>query len=723
MPTNTSYGTEVREDGTQGRVMSKSCGDHDAVYREGDPVGDPFICTWQGEKVYILDKTMPPAKREFSLDGTGYTEFLGNSVFVGDGFMVGLVTTSSTLGQPATVAPLLMRMPHPGKVMTAAEFEAAEPAEKRKASILLPGIAIEHLALTYVIPMGWKSSAERFTFAVATTVATLLASDPTAVPHLWVGGTGGLIEARNDSGERAFGPLTPLSTPVVGLGVDWSRGVQGDPKGRWQRLEYFAHPYLAASQYNVHGWQSVMHSRLTCTGPGRLECVVVKSEPDNYTWMTTEGVSVPYRLLPRKYAWQAWPSGWPGPGGVTPEWSPDWPGNPSIAGCDPYPAFRMSVGFDLDIPSWCKTRQYAPRSPTTFILASDDFGATWNLSEASELEVTGYEAPVEPPVTGVDVYAPFRAAGGPAPNTEWFEASMPHGYTHIEVQSVDTVIQCGQIPFVTTSYRRELRRPSESIPFPAQTPRSNRGGVLRDPFESFTLVNAGASTFLVAPVRSRGPDEIRSSVSLGDWVDYLTGVLPQDSTHSYPTTEVVQTSKFEMGVFRRSGFGSFLRIPWPLDGVENEATNKLFTTEAKLAYNFTTPAVSWASTGQGKAAFFFIRANFFLAGPYAGMTPTSESVLMVATVDDGETWVTQEITNADLFYQTCVIASEGKGASIIYAMPAPEGKLQLMRISPDFTKVSKYGPVYSPGRGGLVNFQRYVHPGFPGLYEEPKETT
>jgi hypothetical protein len=102
--------------------------------------------------------------------------------------------------------------------------------------------------------------------------------------------------------------------------------------------------------------------------------------------------------------------------------------------------------------------------------------------------------------------------------------------------------------------------------------------------------------------------------------------------------------------------------------------------------------------------------------------------MAIATADGGDTWTTLELTDTAGMWQFCLLVAEkGAPASILYSAWARDkdgaltGKRQLMHLAPDLSTVTKYGAPYTSARGGLINFQKYVHPGFPGVYDGPDQ--
>lgn len=770
MPTNTSYGTEVREDGTQGRVMSKSCGDHDAVYREGDPVGDPFICTWQGEKVYILDKAMPPAKREFNLTDTGYANFLSNSVFVGDGFMAGLVTTASDTAvknnDPATIAVLLMRVPRPGKAMTVAEFEAAEDADKNKASIVLPGITLTRLREVYVVPMGWKDKVNRFMFAVVATASISTGESSMAQPSLptvstyaeapliWVFSTGPFVSAPREEGDGpSFGVYGPVAMPAP-PSIDF--GMTGVLDEKLQAALGVS-PKLtdSASFGDPFGRVSAVCSEITSTGRGRLEFIVYKPESNsNHDVPGGDAGQHPLMVLwgGAPSALSPFPGGWAAAPTIVQSYVPTFPGfgpnwyGPGLWYYAPTEAVPTALATTTTVTVEVTQAEYVPRSASMFLATTEDFGATWTLTHQPGLEASSYASAWGKGATSHAInyedYFPGYSIPD-SPESGWWTSrkALLYGVETVKRTDVHAYIYGttgSEIFWDYSVYSSTIKRTDDIIPWPATSANSNRGLVVRNSGLSAHIVAAGNTTFL-ATVGTEpqgtvyGPTRYAYDF-IGTQTNPDTGAY-QAEDHPYTVTGELLSAPSIMQVYRRTGGGGFTRIAWPLD---NAATLRSYVRDARArearsvametseGYRQASERAaqphtgSWASTGEGAAAFFVTPEPTYTHG---SADPLPNSVLMVATRDGGENWTVLELPTADLFYQTCVIRDDGKGASILYAVPAPKDKLQLMRISADFTKVSKYGPPYTPGRRGLVNFQKYIHPGFPGLYEEPKETT
>lgn len=217
-------------------------------------------------------------------------------------------------------------------------------------------------------------------------------------------------------------------------------------------------------------------------------------------------------------------------------------------------------------------------------------------------------------------------------------------------------------------------------------------------------------------------------------------------------------------LYRRSGSAPFARAEWVVDDesryrttlIPATATEDRSTTPLPLVfsellqdfrlYPFFAPSASpgygngvkgvfqhgWMSTGAGSLWVTFCDTP--LNAPF---TP-GQSIVFVATPDDGASWVQYLVPESGVFAAYCTTSAKlaqaatettparpaelGRLAYLHY--PATGGRAEVYEYSRRFDFVTRYAKGKEvPENIGLANFgQRFVHPGFPGAYDEPKAT-
>lgn len=275
------------------------------------------------------------------------------------------------------------------------------------------------------------------------------------------------------------------------------------------------------------------------------------------------------------------------------------------------------------------------------------------------------------------------------------------------------------------------------------------------------MVNAGQSTFLCAPAVS---NTFRTRFTLqnlltsvgGRWADqpenfgggHIQGVRhdprisdPYWTRAAFTTDQIFGADPnvyifnpsrplWRYAMFRRDGEGSFQRIEWPGDDMApyNEVAeayldspafrnerwvqlDNIIEPESGLIFGAT-----WRSAGEGRAAFFF--ANVIGQDSRGPFIHPNSTIRVITTSDNGDTWVVRDLDDVDNFRSTCILHKGSK--SLLYAYKDPEtGLRELRNIPNDDTDPTRYiSPYDAPGNVGLVNF-KHVHPGFPGVYDEP----
>lgn len=677
LPTGLVVGEEIRDDGSLGKVTARSVNGFNEVHREGveTTVARAFLSTWQSDEVQLLDKNLPPTSQHLTAP-EGFPKFISSSVFVGDGFFVGVVASDDTPNAPATFAPLLCRLPRTYPAVSVASYLALDAAARRKSSVLLASTTIAKLRPLYVVPLGWQNEAKRYTFAVVTdeVVATADSSPARQIvgPKIFIGNTGDFS-------------LEPLPT---GLGFDWSwndAGTTGD----------------------------VTTSLVTCTGPGKLEFIVLKPESDSVTetviFFGTAPTTFYYVGTPTTP-----PATWP-PLVLGPLYTPLRPAYP--------PSFPPDTPSYISLPDTVTVRvayrlpTIVPRRSSFYVVSSSDFGATWTSSNEPGLEESTHEQlPYEAPLNGgvsTDAFPPEPIS--PPVFGMYFGVGRVDSTYHPE-----TTIGFGD-PWPTTWYNSVVTRFPTPVSYPTGVPKSNRGLTVRPLAESFSLVGAGDTTF--AMITGLDPDTpVNTTNTLTrDFADALNNTTTTPITVAatlYPTLSGLH-------MYRRTGAGAFERVPWPGDALATQFRSNYFPPDWTEKLNSNVLGIgrqpiystAWASTGEGRAVFILLR----MPGP-SPIVAEDVTALIIGTIDGGATWKTLTVDGTDNFRDFCVIEPDAsdRHACILFSTKVPgTDKRQLMRVASDLSGITTYGPRYTATRGGLVNFRKFVHPGFPGSYDEP----
>ena len=674
-------GLELREDGQLGSFFAKRFLDLGAVTREGPPpvdpvVGTPFLCTWPAAEMFVLDRKLPRQRRSLRFAagvGAEFTSFIGNGVFIGDGFVAGIVSSAATIFAPAKIAPILVRVPSTPHIVEASTYLNADGPERKRMSVLLPAVDLAQLTSVYVVPLGWQDETARYAFALVSYEQASASAGTGSVgfdapitrsffkPRVWIGNTGQMT----------------LTERPEGLGLDWAWGVRGTS-------------------------QTIRTGPVTCTGPGRLEFVLVKPESNEYTVASTPHGTVHWiynfnRLgLPSVVT-----------GGL--------PIDSTIPASSPASGTFL-FGGEIDVDLLYETEHSAvERRGSVFIARSSDFGQTWQLFEEPGLASTSTEFP-----------ATAWGSAGPTPDLPVVPSGTLDMSRFLEVRNVYLFASMpvddglGHITIVE-SYAQELvLGPFTSIPTPPPST-GNRGPVYRPEYEAFSMVNAGSMTFMVVAEyldSIEKPSIAAAQSDFGDSLNYTTlnrpelirtrmGLVPQSA------------QRYTLRLFRRIGLNPFVRIPWPGDALIGETHPGAAAADAVQSFGDLLPpsriSAAWAGLGEGRAALLVVQRN--AAFPY---TTAASRATVIGTTDGGLTWASLEVESADEFRQWCVVGADGieKHPTIVYCTNNGSTR-QLMRVSADFAKSTPYGKEYPAGRGGLVNFKRYVHPAFPGDYDQP----
>lgn len=700
-PTGSRSAFELREDGTLGTTFAKRHLNYSEVTRDGEKseavTGAPFLCTWPSAEMYLLDRKLPRQRRGLRFaEGAGaeFTAFIGNGVYVGDRFMAGVVSDTSGLFGPAKVAPILVRLPGTSPINEAPTYLDATPEERKKMSVLLPSVALSEFYGAYVVPLGWKDEVSRYTFALVSyssievNPGSFLLRRSYFRPRVWIGNTGQMT----------------LDECTNGLGLDWSWDTDGTGLT-----------------------DAILTGPVSCTGPGRLEFAVMKPESNSFTVEQTTHGSCSYGYLYNftsdlEVILDTIPSHLPPQNRVLSP-TPMFPGYTSVPITSPYylpPSSPLYLaGGVTTVPLlWTTDFTAVPRRESLYIARSTDFGQTWSLIPDSSLASTSTEfdpsfwgttGPV-PDYVSAGIYGVDRFVDRGFLNTREVTYAGEDEFTY------PTGFDTSETYHFSNYSQRLVRGSYEPFP-PTPTSTGNRGPVGRCSYEAFTMINAGSVTFMIVPEFVDIFDKAPIVVSRPDMGDTLN-LLPVDEIRYSQTTAPSRARRFTLRLLRRMGLGSFVRLAWPGDALLGEETPSHLVADALpigSGLPFANVSASWAGLGEGRAALLLVRRN--AAPPYSSR---SSECLVIGTVDGGETWATIEVGSADEFRQWCVVGADGieKHPTIVFS--ANDGSMrQLMRVSADFSKVTPYGREYPVGRGGLVNFKRYVHPAFPGIYDEP----
>lgn len=654
-PVGTSFGQELRDNGSLGDVTAKKVLGFSSTHRSHEdptPEGFPFLSSWQASSVFLLDEKLPYQKRVFNIANAVGLEVIGNCHFLGDGFSVGTARTATasfpdtTFGGPDIVMSqhievLLMRLPRPGAAVPAEDYLKASATERKKLSVRIPLESFaEHLAEVYTIPLGWKNETARYAFAVV----VRMDNNPFlgSLPRMWVGDTG---------------TMTMVETSLP-LPADWD----------WYDTRADA---LVWASYK---------SQVFCTAPGQLEMVLSRSDRRRL---------LSYSVL----AWMTYPTTyWLAP-------------NPST--------FLHSVGTAYILIGAAEDLRN-----DVFILRSIDFGATWTIEHAEAFQ------------NGRLTMWPDRHAFGIGPSgvihferyaryvplrQSFYDAAYP---TYVEV--TDPAVD----PYIAYPAGRWWWDQTQATVIPVYG--VSRGQERAAPGQLATLVGAGTVTFALVPGYT--PIEAAPASAAGTF-----GYSPASPSTVFRMYRRVGAGAFEQiswpgEAFSLTGWGPFeVNPPGPIQPIAwIGSIHEQWRPPDDRANPYTN---AWASTGEGRAAFFFASGFTFAGG---ATMDNNMPITMIATADGGATWVTRTILNSLNFRESCVLAADERGpvakrrgATILYVeidtTPGPTfGQRQLMRISEDFTTTAKYGRPYPvPPRAGIINFQRYVHPGFPGVYDGP----
>lgn len=740
----TVMGNEVNSDGSLGTVLAKHCLEYNATYRSGGGgTGLPFLSTWQAPQVSIVDATLPFSARNFTVDSIAgtYPFFISNSVFVGDGFMLGAMATSNTQAAPTTVAPVLMRLPSAATAETAATFLAADPVSQKKMSVLLQTFNITALNEVYVIATGWMDATRRYGFAVVSTEQIVLSSAygvSIAAPRLFVGNTG---------------TMTMVEVPL-GLGMDWT--YDWNTQGNATITSNPGANYLAKA------------GRVTCTAPGRLEMIVFKPESDKVTTHLSAGAGAGV-AFPVTYGYLGMLLDTTAVAGFILAAPPGWGGNWESSTSGLFPGFNYHYDTTLMTFVWqdqpwiaqsnprnanhtlyatTSYLEYPSRRDSFFLAQSTDFGLTWTLTAAPTFAAGTYQS--VPQIggylggTGANDFTTFFPSGTAYAIPVW----APYSTIQTRSQVITQTYDYGTLIYYDNQFIPYFVYPTNTIAYPDGLGYSNRGPLLRPLRDSFQLIGAGATTFALVTGIAQGASGVTSYTADGDFfdllmsnVDYSSG-SPKARLTTRPLHPTQAPTNFTAGfgapqMYVRTN-GSFIPISWPGDTlflgtaddntlVPSAAPHEQFQ-ERRPSYPPLPVDLCWCSTGEGCAAFFMVQLKYTPAVDSAHVgtiddSATNNTVTVVATLDGGAHWATLVLSDVNNMRSFCLIRPElgDKGVCIVYAANTANPNLQqLMRISSDFTKVTKYGAPFPPQRGGLVNFQKYVHPGFPGVYDEPK---
>lgn len=693
---------ELREDGRLGTTLAKKFLNLSAVTRSAPPkdepvIGSPFLCTWIDNTVYLLDRVLPKQQRSFGFAegvGTELAAFVGNGVFVGDNYVVGIGSTSDSPVGAAKLAPILMRVPGTPKIVDTAMYAAATPAERKRMSVLLPTVEVADFRGCYVVPLGWKNQDERYAFALVASTTEVRTEDPFAFaplvrtitkPKIWIGHTGTMA-------------LTELHDD---LGLDWSWG-------------------LAGTNTN----DTIITGPVTCTGRGRLEFLMLKPESNTYSvTQTTHGVAdfgYMYGTTPLIETMYdvAIPAGFPARNYVLSP-TPTFPGydGPGVVYDLPPGESTFLAGGNINVPlKYASNYTAVPRRASVWLARSNDFGVSWSLKNEPSIESTS----IELPVTGWGSTGP--TPDFPAVGIVGTVALLAGKFGHMRVVeyagagTLEYPTEHGTETFNFSNYSQRLARGSYTPLPPAPPSTGNRGPVHRGFYESFLLVNAGSTTFAVVPEYLDAPLGEPGLAAVRDLNDTLNS---EAEPRAQNTMVQLPQPRYTLRMFRRMGDSDFVRTPWPGDAMAGVSMPSHLVADTISNAYAQDPvrrcAAGWLSLGEGRAAFLLVQRD--ASSPY---TNTSSTAVAIGTVDGGNNWMTIELGSADEFRQWGVIGADSieKHPTILFSRKAGAVR-QLMRISADFTKVTAYGKEYPAGRGGLVNFRKHVHPAFPTEYDEP----
>lgn len=651
---------EVREDGTPGTVRVKRMGEFTDVRREAGPTqGEPFLSTWHANRMLMPDKYMAARTAKLFVEGGGELVPEGNCKYLGGGLSVGVTRVVPPPNANAdTFVVVLVSHPRPGKMLTVKEFRDLPDSSPR--SVRFEPLVVE----------GAVGGGNGF-------------SDPYVVPMGW--------DKREEEYKFAF-----VATPTrLDTGARQHRVWIGGSK----TLDLIERPnWLAGvAPLALSDDTPVMCSLLSCTAPGRLETIV--TVPDRPTF---ENVRVDRGAFPLAWRYKnlrrnennppagpvslyGWPAG---------QWNNS---STNSSGQD------IDFGAVLFVDVYTELVTLSPLKPSMFIVRSDDFGVTWQACREPVLELKSEEN--SPAYVSVLPLYDYRTVLPP----------LPPGINESDFAIMALNATWSRF-LVGTSWQVTAVWPSPTELFPPQLirnrsllePITNKGGCV--------VVGSGSVSFALVPA----------------FVEY-TVIYTETRAYAWPISNIAERAPFEIPptgylpryaprMFRKVGDGAYQPVPWPGDrfmtSPKFDASDRLPPQQPFDIDPFTTPrTLAWGSTGEGCAA-------FFLGGAQAGVGTAGANgrVTMIATIDGGDTWVERTILNSYNFRESCLIAADkDDGCSFIYA-EFKDGMRQLKRISSDLTKVTDYGKPYpAPDRPGLINFQRHVHPGFPGIYDGPKE--
>jgi hypothetical protein len=339
-------------------------------------------------------------------------------------------------------------------------------------------------------------------------------------------------------------------------------------------------------------------------------------------------------------------------------------------------------------------------SDLCFTLRSDDFGASWATTTESGVSADLTQIAFD---KGADVHIPT-----------------------VGVLTVDTVFY-SRIPAVF----------------------SGRGGGYQPAFYGSLMIGAG-----------------------GNSDDVFLVLVGTHHTEADPPGPFVSIYDLPMPVvapllYKRSGSGAFVRQAWVTDDAgyhsepfwatagSNRGSGLAPFTPSELFYDarmilspipefpgFGQPGASdslkgifqqgWGSTGPG--------AMWVTFCGHQGSTPSAPNneLIFIATPDGGTTWLQYTIPDTGIFAAYCTTAAKLALAATdaTPARPAELGQLAYLTFPSGataaqvwrFTRKFEATALYNKGKEvpeniSLANFgQRYVHPGFPGAYDEPRAT-
>jgi hypothetical protein len=442
----------------------------------------------------------------------------------------------------------------------------------------------------------------------------------------------------------------------------------------------------------------------------------------------------------------------------------------------------IGVPREVDYVSLFTAFNLTEKTPQ-YIVSSSDFGQTWFFTPTTSLSDDWIEgrpaegvvgdrlsAPVSAPVYSITKIAFDISLGGapsydtyhrytywphPAPVTYTGYYSDPYIYAHgtsfAWLPTTSRFIKgtvtnlypdgtYGVVPDQTVvAAQWTFTRPVEDIPFPVAPNQDNRGPCYTPLYVSTSLIGAGDTTFILRTALSSLTEYPFENKRGYDYWSYLYGGhMPHESTY----TSYTYSYKQNIRLYRRVGTGDFVRVAWPGD----DATALIGALNGDgIAAGTPTflPAVSgssypelihsdsvnpwvttaWPSTGEGKVVIALAQRSYFTVSGRT-MENGDPPVILLATPDGGTTWITHLVLGSKNFREYCVV-DDPKGNFVVFVgaptdpVVAAAGKRQLWKVSPDFTTIKKYGGPYTPTGPGLVNFRKYVHPGFPGTYDKP----